>query len=169
MRTDDVSPSLITLFDELVSGAPDGGAYVLNGGDPGLLRVLARLSAEEASAARDGGATIAAHTAHVAYGLSLLNRWADGENPYPGADWSAAWRIGTVGDDAWAAIRDELREQAERWNRALRTPREVDERELNGMIGAVAHVAYHLGAIRQIAASTRGPRDAAPDGSNPRA
>ena len=30
--------------------------------------------------------------------------------------------------------------------------------ELNGMIGSIAHVAYHLGAIRQINKAGRGPR-----------
>jgi hypothetical protein len=40
---------------------------------------------------------------------------------------------------------------------ALRTPREVREIELNGMIGSIAHLAYHLGAIRQIDRALRGP------------
>jgi hypothetical protein len=30
--------------------------------------------------------------------------------------------------------------------------------ELNGVIASVAHLAYHLGAIRQIDRSTRGPK-----------
>ena len=34
--------------------------------------------------------------------------------------------------------------------RVGRQPRDVDEIELNGMIGSIAHLAYHLGAIRQI-------------------
>jgi hypothetical protein len=29
--------------------------------------------------------------------------------------------------------------------------------ELNGMIGSIAHLAYHLGAIRQIDYTLRGP------------
>jgi hypothetical protein len=39
----------------------------------------------------------------------------------------------------------------------LGTPRDVDDIELNGMVGSVAHLAYHLGAIRQIDRATRGP------------
>ena len=38
--------------------------------------------------------------------------------------------------------------------KAPRTPTQV---ELNGMVASVAHLAYHLGAIRQIDAATRGP------------
>ena len=37
-------------------------------------------------------------------------------------------------------------------------PREVTQVELRGLIGSIAHIAYHLGAIRQITASARGPR-----------
>ena len=38
-------------------------------------------------------------------------------------------------------------------------PRDVSDVELPGSIGSIAHTAYHLGAIRQIAAALRGPRD----------
>jgi hypothetical protein len=41
----------------------------------------------------------------------------------------------------------------------LATPKEVADIELAGMVGSVAHLAYHLGAIRQIAAAARGPRE----------
>jgi hypothetical protein len=35
----------------------------------------------------------------------------------------------------------------------------VQEIELNGIIGSVAHLAYHLGAIRQINQTLRGPAE----------
>jgi hypothetical protein len=35
----------------------------------------------------------------------------------------------------------------------------VQDIELRGMIASIAHLAYHLGAIRQIAAAARGPRE----------
>ena len=56
---------------------------VLNGGDTGLLRSLDHLSAAAASAPSAGGPSIAAHVEHLRYGLSLMNRWAAGENPFP--------------------------------------------------------------------------------------
>jgi len=31
--------------------------------------------------------------------------------------------------------------------------------ELTGMVASIAHLAYHLGAIRQIARDSRGPRE----------
>jgi len=158
MNTHELTETLDTLFQELVGGAP-GQAYVLNAGDPGLLRVLDDLTAHEASASQEGGATVAAHTAHLSYGLSLLNRWADGENPFNDTDWGAAWRIGAVDEDGWASLRSELREQTGRWGGVLRQARDVERIELNGMIASIAHIAYHLGAIRQIQPATRGPRE----------
>lgn len=163
MHTSGISPALTTLFGELVNGAPTGGAFVLNQGDPGLLSSLDKLNAVEASQRSHGGATIAAHTAHVRYGLSLLNRWAAGEpNPFASADWSKAWLISTVTDAEWIGLRGELREECELWLANLANPREVLDIELNGMIASVVHLGYHLGAMRQIAAATRGPRADSP-------
>lgn len=67
-----------------------------------------------------------------------------------------------MSDAEWERLRAGLREEAHRWLEALRAPREVKEVELNGMIGSIAHLAYHLGAIRQIDRTARGP--AANDG-----
>ena len=61
------------------------------------------------------------------------------------------------GKKTWQKLRADLRDEATRWQTALRAPREVQEIELNGMVGSIAHLAYHLGAIRQINSSVRGP------------
>jgi hypothetical protein len=159
MRTDDISRSLAVLFSELVEGAPTTGAYMLNAGDAGLLRSLDRLSAAAASAPTATGSSIAAHVDHLRYGLSLMNRWSGGENPFGDADWSASWKRTTVSEEEWQRLRSNLRVETARWSEALRTPRDVREIELNGMIGSIAHLAYHLGAIRQIDATARGPAD----------
>jgi len=154
MNTRELRNSLTTLFAELVDGAPTHGSYMLNGADPGLLRSLDRLSASAASH------KIAAHVDHVRYGLSLMNRWASGEpNPFATADWTEAWRTTHVSDAEWAKLRAALRDEAQRWLDALGKPREVDDVALNGMIGSIAHLAYHLGAIRQIDQATRGPSE----------
>lgn len=161
MKTTDISAPLAGLMTELVSGASRGGdAFILNSGDAGLLMSLEKLSAEEASRSVNDGATIAAHAQHVRYGLSLMNRWAaKGGNPFADATWDAAWKLSRVDDAQWREIRDGLRTEALRWIETLRTPREVNGIELSGMLGSVAHLAYHLGAIRQIDRSARGPKE----------
>jgi hypothetical protein len=161
MRTTDTSPILARLFSELIDGAVNpGGAFILNSGDIGLLRSLDKLSAAEASRSANDGATIAAHAQHVRYGLSLMNRWArEGGNPFADATWDAAWKIADVNAADWDEIREGLGGQAHAWLEALSEPREAAPVELAGMIGSIAHLAYHLGAIRQIDKALRGPKE----------
>jgi len=159
MNTKDIAGTLATLFSELVEGAPSAPAYMLNAGDQGLLRSLDKLSATTASSQTATGSSIAAHVDHVRYGLSLMNRWSAGDDPFKDADWSASWKRTTVSEDEWRNLRADLRTEAMRWLSVLRTPRQVREVELNGIIGSIAHVGYHLGAIRQINSSLRGPAE----------
>jgi hypothetical protein len=161
MYTNELSSSLARLFAELVNGAPQGGdAFILNSGDAGLLRSLGKLSAGDASQSANEGATIAAHARHLQYGLSLMNRWArEGGNPFADAKWDQAWKTSRVDDLEWRSIRDELQQETSRWLEVLGSRRDASEFELAGMIGSVAHLAYHLGAIRQIAKAARGPKE----------
>jgi hypothetical protein len=157
MNTRDLGNTLPTLFAELVDGAPPSEAYMLNRGDAGLLRSLDKLSATAASAPTPHGSTIAAHVDHLRYGLSLMNRWATGENPFDDADWTASWRKTRVSAAQWKKLRDDLASEAHRWLESLGNPREIEQSELNSVVGSVAHLAYHVGAIRQIDLSARGP------------
>jgi hypothetical protein len=161
MKTSNLTDTLTTLLGELVDGPPSD-AYMLNQGDPGLLRSLDRLTAADASSSVHGGATIAAHVDHLRYGLSLMNRWSAGENPFTDADWSASWRTAAVSEPEWRDLKAKLRDEAHRWLAALREPRDVNAVELKGVVGSIAHLAYHLGAIRQINRSARGPREGEP-------
>ena len=152
--------SLALLFAELTDGPSPEAAYMLNGGDPGLLRSLESLSAEAASRpSAPGAASIAAHVDHLCYGLDLMNRWHDGEaDPWSSADWTASWRRITVTEREWAALLERFRQATRRWHEALGSPREMSTVELNGVIASIAHLAYHVGAIRQIDRSIQGPK-----------
>jgi hypothetical protein len=160
MRTTDISPVLTRLFSELVDGAAPSGAFILNTGDIGLMRSLEKISAADASRSVNDGATIAAHAQHLRYGLSLMNQWArEGGNPFANAKWDDAWKVSAVDAPAWQEIQAGLRDETHRWLEVIKTPRDVSEVELTGVAGSVAHLAYHLGAIRQINKTTRGPRE----------
>jgi hypothetical protein len=152
---------LLTVFDEIVGGAHAEAGFVLNPGDPGLLASLDRLTAQAASRVPEGGAaSIAAHVDHLRYGLSLLNQWSGGQDPFAGADYSQSWTRLTVSDDEWAARRRALRDEAAAWRNTLAGPRErLSPVEAAGMVASVAHLAYHLGAIRQIDRELGGPRE----------
>jgi hypothetical protein len=161
MPSEDTTTSLTGLFSELIDGPTrKGGAFVLNSGDIGLLRSLDKLSADAASRSTNDGATIAAHAQHLRFGLSLMNRWArEGGDPFSDAKWDEAWKVSRVNQGQWEEIRNGLGEEARRWLQALGAPRKTTTVELSGMIGSVAHLAYHLGAIRQIEKSARGPKE----------
>jgi hypothetical protein len=152
---------LARLFSEIVEGAAaPGGAFILNSGDVGLLKSLDKIPAADASRSAHDGATVAAHAQHLRYGLSLMNQWArEGGDPFANAKWDEAWKTSAVDARAWDEIRSGLRDEAHRWLQVLSSPRDVTEVELTGMAGSVAHLAYHLGAIRQINKAARGPTE----------
>ena len=161
MLTAESSRTLSHLFAELVNGVTSSrGGFMLNTGDAGMLVSLDKLSAEEASHSTNGGATIAAHAQHVRYGLSLMNQWAaEGGNPFANAKWEDAWTITRVDAGQWDDIKKGLRAETERWLHVLKTPRDVAGIEFTGLVSSIAHLAYHLGAIRQIDKAARGPRE----------
>jgi hypothetical protein len=149
--------ALVTLLIEVFEGPPGNDAFILNPGDPGLLRQLDSIDAQAASARpMPGKTTIAAHIDHVRYGLSLLNRWAGGEaNPFAGADWEASWRRTKVSEPEWRKLRDELRREADAWRKHVTARTDWDDLAAAGSLASAAHTAYHLGAIRQILAALK--------------
>jgi hypothetical protein len=147
--------ALVKLLIEIFDGPPGNECYVLNPGDPGLLRQLESIDAATASTRpMPGKTTIAAHVDHVRYGFSLLNRWAGGEaNPWAGADWDASWKRTTVSDQQWRSLCAELRREAGAWRKHVATRTEWIDLTAAGALSSAAHTAYHLGAIRQILAA----------------
>jgi hypothetical protein len=161
-----IAQALAAVFSELVAGPAGGEAVALNPGDIGLVGSLARLSATDASRSADGGATIAAHARHLAFGLSLLNQWArEGGDPFADAGWDEAWRTTTVDDGEWEEVLAGLRRETHRWLETLATRQPTSAVELSWLVGSIAHLAYHLGAVRQIHRAARGPRQDASGGA----
>jgi hypothetical protein len=136
-------------------------AFIVNPRDPGLLRSLAALSAGQASERRDGRSSVAAHVQHLRFGFSLMNRWVRGDaNAFADANYSQSWGTQQVDDRDWRALREGLAREVTAWTDAIAQPREWDQMSLSAAISAVAHTAYHAGAIRQLAPAAAGPRAA---------
>jgi hypothetical protein len=151
--------ALNTILAELIDGTAGDAAWVLNPGDRGLLAALDTLSAEAASAAPDGRASIAAHVDHLRYGLELLNRWTEGHDPFATADYSASWRRRPVSVAEWQTLRMAVAREAHAWMASAAQPRAWTATTLTGALASAVHLAYHLGAIRQIDRTARGPAD----------
>lgn len=149
--------SLVRLLRELLHGPDEKAAFVLNRGDRGLLASLDALSADTASAQPGGRSSVAAHVDHLRYGLELQNRWARGENPWDDANFGASWKRQRVSDEEWSALRHALAVQTRAWVTAAGDRRDWDELSLTEALASAVHMAYHVGAIRQIAPTAIGP------------
>ncbi len=153
--------AVLALLDEALPGPPgDPTWFVDSGPQAGLLRFLDGISPEAASTPpRPGRANLAAHADHVRYGLELANRALRGEHDaFATADWGRSWTIRSVDAEAWARIKAGLRREYEAVREVLASSDGwlADDMALTGVLAQIAHVAYHLGAIRQIARDVAG-------------
>lgn len=155
---EDLPRSVSTLLHEVLEGPAETPAFFLNRGDQGLLASLDALPSAAASAHPDGRPSVAAHADHLRYGLELLNRWARGEDPWSTANYAASWLRVNVNDDEWRTLREALRHEAREWSASIARRTDWSEQTMTEVMASVVHLAYHLGAMRQIAAATRGPR-----------
>jgi hypothetical protein len=149
--------ALSTLLTEIIEGPPGSEAFLLNPGDPGLLKQLESIDAQTASSRSfPGKTTIASHVDHVLFGFTLMNRWAAGEpNPFAGADWNASWLRTSVTEGQWQALREKLRQETATWRKHVAERTAWDHMSAAGALSSAAHTAYHLGAIRQILAGQK--------------
>ncbi|HMQ02349.1 MAG TPA: hypothetical protein PKD26_00335 [Pyrinomonadaceae bacterium] len=140
--------SVAYLLRETFEGSPEGmpSAYLDRG--VGVFNTLSGLSAESASR-ETGGTTVAAQAEHAKFYLDRLCEYINGRTEP--VNWEDSWLIETVNDDEWAALQSSIRTAYENSLKCLAEEREWKDLKVGMAIGLVAHTAYHLGAIRQIA------------------
>ncbi len=140
------------LLRETFEGSPagQGSAYLDNG--VGFFNTVDGLSAEAASG-RFWGTTVAAQTEHSKFYLDRICEFLNGRTEK--VNWDDSWLIESVNDDEWAALRSSFRQSYENTLRCVAAIDKWDEPRVGMAIGLIAHTAYHLGAIRQIAKSMR--------------
>jgi len=144
-----IVPASLVLLRETFEG-PSGPStyYIDNDPSAGFLATLGGLPAADASRPLGkGGATIAGHAHHAAFHLEVTAAWLRGDRAP--RDWSRSWSVASVDEPAWAALREALRGRFEELARAIEAAPPAGEEAAAMMIAAVAHAAYHLGAIRQ--------------------
>lgn len=143
MAVDQVNAVLREAFE----GSPSSWSYFTDGPpESALFGTLAKLTAAEASQPI-GGTSIAAHVQHTAFGLRVSAAWVRGDRG-PN-DWKESWAVTTVDDAAWARLQQQLRHDYEALFATIASHGGASVEAFGGAVGAVAHVAYHLGAIRQ--------------------
>ncbi|HEV2132166.1 MAG TPA: DinB family protein [Longimicrobiaceae bacterium] len=140
---------LLAVLREGFEGPPQQWSYFTDSGpEAGMFGTIAGLSAAEASQPfGPHGTTIAAHVHHMCFALEVSSAWIQGDRSR--RDWSESWRVTTVDEGEWEQLRAKLRRRYAELVRMIETADLSDELTFGGAVGAVAHAAYHLGAIRQ--------------------
>jgi len=145
-----VTVSLVTrMLVEAFEGPPGPWTYFTDASPgTGLFATIRGLSAVQASErGGPGHTTIAGHIHHVSSSIVLSTRALRGEQT--SRDRGRSWTVTTVDDAGWADLQARLRREYESLFVAVETHAVWDEDALGVALGAIAHAAYHLGAIRQ--------------------
>lgn len=140
--------TLAFLLRETFEGSPGGDASAYLDRGVGVFPTLATISAEAASIDHNG-TTIAAQTEHAKFYLDRMCEFMTGRTE--AVNWEQSWLIETVNEQEWTILRDGCRKSYEGVLRCIAGIQEWDEDQVGTAIAMVAHTAYHLGAIRQLA------------------
>src|SRR5687768_4783724 len=155
---DDFLKDILFVLRETFEGSPEGegSAYLDHG--VGVLTTLEKLSAEQVSADM-GGTTIAAHTEHAKFYLDRICEFMKGRTEK--VNWEQSWLIETVNETEWNALRDAVRRSYENVLRTFAGIETWNQDKIGEAIAIIAHSAYHLGAIRQMAKAVQMEKTAA--------
>ena len=148
INQEDFTTALSILFRETFEGMPTKEEQVYLAHNTGIFSTLGSLSAEQAST-EINGATIAAHSEHARFYIELLDNYLNRDMRV--IDFKQSWKVTTVNDDEWDDLREKI---AKLYGKTSETLEKNDVWGLDTItvaMGIVAHTAYHLGAIRQIA------------------
>lgn len=146
--------SSLELLRETFEGPAGPSTYFIDN-DPkaGFFGAVDALTAAEASRpTRPSGPTIAAQVFHAGFHLDMSTAWLRGDRA--DRDWAKSWELGKVDDAAWAALRQQFRGQYEAFRQAVAREPAAGGKSLSTVIGAIAHAAYHLGAVQQALATS---------------
>jgi len=145
--TREMVEQVLGALSEAFEGPRESWSYFTDTGrDGGLFGTLERLDAEAASRVL-GTTSIAAHVNHVIFGLHASARWIEGDRTTH--RWDESWGVSTVDGQLWSRMKERLRAAYRDIRRVVELFAQGSEEAMAGAVGALAHVAYHLGAIRQ--------------------
>ncbi len=142
------------LIEELAGLQPAEVAFVTDGREAGWLPTLRRLTADQAARPPAAGRpSVLAHSTHMRYHLANYLAHEQGERPVP--DWAQSWLVPNIAESGWPAYVEGLRQEIDDLLAVLRAPAPWPEPRLSAAILLVTHLAYHLGALRQVVALVR--------------
>ena len=149
----DFVSNFFDLFKETFEGTGGSSSHFIDPKGGSLFDTLERITPELASNDASGS-SIAAHCAHTRYYLQVMPAFMRGANPKP--DWPESWQKSQVDALEWDALRLELHSEYENVTHFLQNIQTWDDEMIGGGLSMLAHTAYHLGAIRQLAKVPQG-------------
>jgi len=150
INQEDFTHSLFALLTETFEGTNTAfGTMYLDQGT-GFFDTIDQIDAEKASrAVSDGGTTIAGHCEHVRFYLEFLSNYMS--EKFTMVDWKDSWKVKTVSETEWTALRGQLQKTYQLVTDTFNEVETWNDFKISGALGILAHTAYHLSAIRQLA------------------
>jgi hypothetical protein len=144
-----MAAQFLRVLREAFEGPPGPWSYFTDkDSKAGVFGTIDGLSAADASRRLGTSATtIASHVDHLAGSLAISTRWIRGE--LTARDRDQSWMVAELDERGWSALRANLRREYDTLLMTIQSQGRWDEDAIGGAVGAIAHVAYHLGAIRQ--------------------
>lgn len=141
---------LTAILDEALEHPPKPWSYFADSSpDAGYFGVLAKLSASEAGQAVSG-TSIAAQVSHVIFSMEVSSAFIRGDLNPPGQKrWQHSWQVPELDEVMWTQMQQELRDAYHELRCTIESHAVSQAQSVGGAIGAIAHIAYHLGAIKQ--------------------
>lgn len=140
------------LLRETFEGSPEGVASAYLDRGVGIFATLTEISADVASR-EFHGTTIVAQTEHAKFYLDRLCEFINGRTET--VNWEASWLIDEVDENEWTSLLESVRRSYENTLRCIADLPTWNVDQVGMAMSLVAHTAYHLGAIRQIAKSAK--------------
>ncbi|HYM82123.1 MAG TPA: DinB family protein [Candidatus Limnocylindria bacterium] len=139
--------ALEELLRETFEGAlPGEGTQYLDHAS-GIRSTLDQLTAAQASRPT-GHPSIASHVRHMNFHLRMVGEWIAGDHRR--RDWKSSFEPRTVTEAEWSSLKQELEDSRSEFIRVMKSRDSETFAKEGAGLGAVAHLAYHLGAIRQL-------------------
>ena len=150
INQEDFTSSLSALLKETFESTDTAfGTMYLDKGT-GFFATIENISAELASrSVSAGGTTIAAHCEHTRFYLEFMTDYLNED--FKMVDWKDSWKVKTVDETEWNALRGQMQKTYQKVSDMVAEIEMWNDFKISGALGILAHTAYHLSAIRQLA------------------
>ena len=154
MQSAFVAAAIGDLVSECFLGDEGTAHFTGEGEGRAIFATLAGLDAAAASCRLSLGTnSVVAHVRHLVEAMRGSNGWA--ATGKFSADFDGAWEEQTATQERWRELQSELRRELEIMRGWLSDGERLTADNVHWTLSVLAHCAYHLGSIRQLAALAR--------------